>query len=357
MRSCLLILLVVYICNATQNSDFTETLHEEKPCGCSLGRTLSGATTPSSASAETTDARTAQTNAKALTLQVLIPGGTFRMGQEDPRLLIHQKRDGEGPKRTVTIRSFYLDEHTVTNAQFQEFVIETGYITDAEKYNWSFVFEGFAPKDPDLKVAAASPWWVAVPLTRWDRPFGPESNISNLSDHPVVHVSWFDAYEYCKWSGKRLPTEAEHERASKAGLKNKLYPWGNELHKTNEIDKHRCNIWQGKFPDFNTGEDGYVYTAPSKSFEPNGYGLYNMVGNVWEWVNDWWTVDHDKNPLVDPKGPKTGSQKVQRGGSYLCHDSYCWRYRTTARIGNEPDTSTGNIGFRCAKDVQINDEI
>jgi len=277
------------------------------------------------------------------------------MGQDDPapELEPHRILDGESPIRKVKVNSFYLDECMVTNAQFKEFIEDTNYLTDANKYNWSFVFQGFMDVG-DYKVVVQAPWWLAVPESAWNRPFGPGSSIERLEDHPVVHVSWNDANAYCAWAGKRLPTEAEHERAARGGLEQKLFPWGDEIYNTaakTEIEKHRCNIWQGNFPEENTREDGFFYTAPAISFEPNAYGLYNMVGNAWEWVSDWWSSTHSPKYQVNPQGPNTGVQKVQRGGSYLCHKSYCYRYRVSARIGNEPDTSTGNLGFRCAKNA------
>jgi formylglycine-generating enzyme required for sulfatase activity len=168
-------------------------------------------------------------------------------------------------------------------------------------------------------------------------------------DHPVVHVSWKDAVAYCRWTGKRLLTEAEWEYAARGGLVQKTYPWGNSLRPDGE---HRCNIWQGRFPYSNTGEDGYMSTAPVDAYQPNGYGLYNMVGNTWEWCADWFSPSfHVHATRTNPKGPPMGGAKVMRGGSYLCHASYCNRYRVAARSSNTPDSSSGNIGFRCAADV------
>lgn len=163
-------------------------------------------------------------------------------------------------------------------------------------------------------------------------------------DHPALHVSWNDAVAFCHWAGKRLPTEAEWEYACRAGLENRLFPWGNKLTPNGE---HRANIWQGEFPKKDTAEDGYSGTAPVNSYAANKFGLKNMVGNAWEWTSDWWTVQHSDAPSTDPVGPETGKDKVKKGGSYMCHQSYCYRYRCAARSQNTPDTSAGNVGFRC----------
>ena len=171
-------------------------------------------------------------------------------------------------------------------------------------------------------------------------------------DHPVVHVSWNAAMEYCDWSGKRLPTEAEWEYAARGGLEQNIYPWGDSLIKD---EQHMCNIWQGEFPYRNSLEDGYLGTSPVNSFQPNGFGLYNVAGNVWEWTSDWFSSTyHIEGPRVNPKGPNKGHSKVTRGGSYLCHKSYCNRYRVAARTSNTPDSSTGNTGFRCVGDLKRN---
>jgi formylglycine-generating enzyme required for sulfatase activity len=195
-------------------------------------------------------------------------------------------------------------------------------------------------------VVQQTPWWFVVNGAYWQKPEGPDSSIENRLDHPVVHVSWNDAMAYCQWAGARLPTEAEWEYAALGGLVKKTYPWGNELKKKGE---YQCNIWQGKFPEMNTAEDGYISTAPVNAFEPNQFGLYNVIGNVWEWCADWFTVNHDLKAVKNPVGPLTGEAKVMKGGSYLCHESYCNRYRVAARTSNTPDSSSGNIGFRCVR--------
>lgn len=259
--------------------------------------------------------------------------------------------DGEGPVREVHIAPFYIRTTAVTNAEFRTFVRETGYETDAEKYGWSFVFQNFLPDRLSKRArrSKSAPWWCARSDARWKWPFGRGSHVGERLDHPVVHVSWNDARAYCEWAGTRLPTEAEWEYAARGGLTQKRFPWGDELKPGGD---HRCNIWQGSFPEHNTGADGYCYTAPVEAFPPNGYGLYQMSGNVWEWCQDWFSAEyHVDGPRTNPTGPPEGDTKVMRGGSYLCHRSYCNRYRVAARTSNTPDSSTGNMGFRCVCDV------
>ncbi|MBO7746118.1 formylglycine-generating enzyme family protein [Paenibacillus sp. MWE-103] len=277
----------------------------------------------------------------------LLPGGEFLMGTNDAEGF---PRDGEGPVREASLSPFYMDACAVTNAAFAAFAAETGYVTEAERFGWSFVFHLFVPEAAKAaaRPAPGVPWWLAVDGACWHKPEGEGSGIEGREDHPVVHVSWHDAASYAQWAGKRLPTEAEWEYAARGGLIQKRYPWGDLLKPDGE---HRCNIWQGKFPDKNNASDGYAGTAPVRSFRPNGYGLYNMVGNVWEWCGDWFSVRHAKPGSRDPRGPASGTARVMRGGSYLCHQSYCNRYRVAARSSNTPDSSTGNIGFRCAADA------
>lgn len=283
---------------------------------------------------------------------VYIPGGVFLMGTNSKEGFL---TDGEGPVRKVKVNPFLIDSYAVTNAEFNEFINATGYITEAEQFGWSYVYYGFlSPKlARQVKPVANTPWWCAVKGAFWYQPEGPNSAIDQRMDHPVVHVTWNDALAYSKWAGKRLPTEAEWEIAARGGLEQKRYPWGDELTPNGE---HYCNIWQGKFPVENTKEDGYAGTAPAKSFHPNGYGLYNVSGNVWEWCSDWFSRSiHNRGGRTNPQGPSKGETKIMRGGSYMCHESYCNRYRVAARTSNTPDSSAGHLGFRCAADVS--DEI
>ncbi|MGW6057866.1 formylglycine-generating enzyme family protein [Streptomyces sp. NPDC055189] len=278
---------------------------------------------------------------------VALPGGTFRMGNEDGYA---NPGDGEGPVREVTVSAFRIDEHAVTNAQFAAFVKETGFVTAAERFGWSYVFAGFlAPEQVRATPApGGTPWWRGVQGATWRAPEGPGSGVGDRARHPVTHVSWDDASAYAAWAGKRLPTEAEWEFAARGGLDQARYPWGDEL---TPRGRWRCNIWQGRFPVVNTGEDGHTGTAPVDAYRPNAYGLFNVVGNVWEWVGDRFTAVHDAAGAVDPRGPGEGEGRVMRGGSYMCHDSYCNRYRVAARTSNTPDSSSGNCGFRCAADA------
>ena len=275
-----------------------------------------------------------------------LPGGTFRMGTADRWTY---SEDGEGPVHDVKLSPFTIDATAVTNERFAEFVDATGYRTDAERFEWAFVFGGLLPDDfEETRGVAAAPWWREVYGADWAHPEGPHSNVDDRDDHPVVQVSWRDASAYCAWAGKRLPTEAEWEYAARGGLDGAVFPWGDDLEPGGV---HRMNVWQGTFPTENTLADGFLGTAPVDAFAPNAFGLYNMTGNVWEWCADWYDPGfYARSPGENPTGPEQGTHRVMRGGSYLCHASYCRRYRVGARSGNGPDASVGNLGFRCVSD-------
>jgi sulfatase modifying factor 1 len=277
------------------------------------------------------------------TVLVDLPGGEFLMGYGDGPY----PADGEGPVRKVRLDSFRISPTAVSNAEFAAFVEATGHVTTAERFGCSFVFAGLLPRDhPPTRAVAEAPWWRQVHGATWHCPEGPGSDLADRPDHPVVHVSRDDALAYCRWAGVRLCTEAEWEYAARGGLEHQPYPWGSDL---TPGGQHRMNVWQGTFPERNSVEDGYYGTAPVDTFPPNEFGLYNMTGNVWEWCADWFSPSyHRDGPRENPTGPRNGQGAVIRGGSYLCHASYCLRYRTSARTVATPDSSAGNIGFRCA---------
>ncbi len=276
---------------------------------------------------------------------VALEGGTFVMGTDGG---YGYPADGEGPTHDVQLTPFAIARHAVTNAQFAAFVAATGHRTEAERYGWTFVFAGLLPDDfPPTRAVAGAEWWRQVHGAAWDHPEGPDSGLQGRDDHPVVHVSWNDAQAFCAWSGTRLPTEAEWEYAARGGLVHHRFPWGDELEPGGA---HRMNVFQGRFPERDTGADGFIGTAPVGAFEPNGHGLFQMTGNVWEWTADWFDPGYyARSPRADPRGPEDGEARVMRGGSYLCHTSYCNRYRVDARSSNTPDSSTGNLGFRVAR--------
>lgn len=283
--------------------------------------------------------------------RVLVPGGEVVMGHDGPE---GYPADGEGPAHRVRLRPFLLDRTTVTASRFAAFVDATGYRTAAEESGWSFVFAGLLPDDhPPTRGVVGAPWWRQVEGADWAHPEGPASGIEDRGDHPVVHVAWHDAAAYARWVGARLPTEAEWEHAARGGLTGAHYPWGTEREPGGE---HRMNVWQGEFPGRNTAADGYRGTAPADAYPPNGFGLLTMTGNVWEWCADWFSPrtyaqDAAAGVVTDPRGPALGVQRVLRGGSYLCHASYCFRYRVDARSASTPDSPAGNVGFRCAADA------
>eukprot|EP00928_Gymnodinium_smaydae_P028966 TRINITY_DN21951_c0_g1_i2.p1 TRINITY_DN21951_c0_g1~~TRINITY_DN21951_c0_g1_i2.p1 ORF type:complete len:428 (-),score=56.74 TRINITY_DN21951_c0_g1_i2:229-1512(-) len=309
---------------------------------------------------------------------VEIPPGLLYMGELKDK--VYFKGDGEGPVRRVRLSGFRLDKYEVSNAKFLDFVEETGHVTDAERFGDSFVNDLFLSQSVlstiDKQVAAV-PWWLPVKNASWRKPEGVDSALSGSASrfgdrwqHPVIHMSWNDAFAYCRWRNASLPTEAQWEYAARGDEYLKLYPWGDDMYGVPK--KHRMNIWQGKFPRNNTAKDGFVKTAPVDAFgAQNKFGVYNMVGNAWEYVQDWWTPLHflteetQKTGLIDPQGPtvdeldyiseqgylkKEGGsyEKVKKGGSFMCHKSYCWRYRICARSKLTPDSSAHHTGFRCA---------
>jgi sulfatase modifying factor 1 len=276
---------------------------------------------------------------------ITLESARFHMGAEDPDSVVV---DGEGPVRIVTLDKFHLDRYPVTNLRFQEFIEATGYKTEAERFGWSFVFKGHLPPELQTDSVPGLHWWRRVDSASWQHPEGPDSTIASRGDYPVIHVSWNDAAAYAKWAGKRLPTEAEWEFAARGGLDQKRFPWGDEL---TPGGKHLCNIWQGEFPDIDLAEDGYAGPAPVNAFPANGFDLQTITGNVWEWCADWFSPNHHLYATrANPVGPAQGTTRAMRGGSYLCHASYCNRYRVAARTSNTPDSSATNIGFRCARD-------
>lgn len=305
---------------------------------------------------------------------VWVPGGEFTMGTDSDL-----GQPDEKPAHRVRVDGFWMDETEVTNAQFRAFVEATGYVTTAEKpVDVDAIMKQMPPGTPTppkerlvpgslvftptsgpVALNDVSQWWKWTPGADWRHPEGPESNIDGKDAHPVVQVSWDDAVAYAAWAGKRLPTEAEWEFAARGGLDGKPYAWGDEPF---SVKKPQANIWQGRFPYKNTAIDGYERTAPVKSYAPNGYGLYDMAGNVWEWCGDWYQIDlyrtrAGKGVSVNPTGPEKSSDprqpysplRVQKGGSFLCSDSYCSRYRPSARHGCTPDTGMSHIGFRAVR--------
>ncbi|WP_394437030.1 formylglycine-generating enzyme family protein [Sphingobium naphthae] len=273
---------------------------------------------------------------------ISVPAGTYRLGGEDDDA---NPQDGEGPVRNVLLSDFAIAATTVTNGQFEAFVKATGYRTEAESIGWSFVFHDLVSPTARKrgKRVDGLNWWIAVDAACWRWPGGRGSHIADRRDHPVVHISWNDAVAYCMWSGTRLPTEAQWEAAARGGLVGAKFPWGDEL---SPEGRHMCNVWQGRFPVEDSAQDGFHGTSPVRSFPPNGYGLYDMAGNVWEWCADWFGTNPATRAGLDPVGPATGTARVMRGGSFLCHESYCNRYRVAARTSNEPDSASSNIGFR-----------
>lgn len=277
---------------------------------------------------------------------ISLPAGRGLVGTNNPLLTM----DGESPLREVAIQGFEIDPYAVTNNWFAQFVSATGYKTDAEQYGWSVVFHQHVETPDELPRVTNAPWWVRVDGACWNRPTGETSTIDGLENHPVTHISWNDANAFAKWVGGRLPREAEWEYAARAGQGDVRYPWGDE-EPTDEQETHRCNIWQGDFPNTNTQADGYAATAPVDTYAPNPWGLYNMVGNVWEWCSDAFKVNSLKrNAKLRNKQAVQEAEKLLKGGSFLCHRSYCTRYRTAARSGVRADSSAAHTGMRIVFD-------
>lgn len=277
---------------------------------------------------------------------VRIAEGRSLVGTSAPQI----PDDGEGPLRTVRHKAFHIGIGAVSNAEFAAFVVDTGYVTEAERFGWSFVFWSDVPagSGPTAGYPGAD-WWRRVDGANWRDINGPGTQAAQWhEDHPVVQVSWQDACAYARWAGGRLPTEVEWEAAARGGLGDVRFPWGD----AEPDDQHYtpCNIWQGDFPRVNTGQDGYLSTAPVQSFAPNAVGLYHMVGNVWEWTADMYRIKsmkrHVQQRLLGMKG-----YRLSKGGSYLCHKSYCYRYRIAARSGSSPDSATPHHGFRVVWDA------
>jgi len=322
-------------------SDLNPPTNKEPSC-CSPQAQRSGAHHPG--------AFTASQQGEGSRPTIDLPGGIFLMGTDYRDAF---SADGEGPVRPVSLSPFSIDQYPVTNRDFAAFVSATNYRTESEIYEWSFVFWAQLPPDrlDELveDTVAAAPWWCKVPGASWQHPEGPGSHIYDRLNHPVVHVSWNDAAAYAAWAGKSLPTEAQWEYAARGGLEQRLYPWGDELTPNGQ---HLCNIWQGEFPRINTAEDGFSAICPVDAFPPNALGLYSITGNVWEWCSDWFHTAFTATPTHhDPVGPPNGGTKVVKGGSFLCHASYCNRYRVAARTSNTPDSAASNIGFRCVSAV------
>lgn len=296
-----------------------------------------------------------------------IPGGTFRMGSD-------KHYPEEAPVHRVTVDTFWIDRTPITNRQFRKFVNETGYTTFAETAPDPKDYPGalpemlkaaslvFTPPDHPVDLRNWSQWWNFKPGANWKRPYGPRSSISGMDDHPVVHIAYQDAEAYAKWAGKELPTEAEWEFAARGGLDGAEFAWGDEF---TPNSKHNANTWQGSFPFENLEADGYARTSPVTAFLPNGYGVYDMIGNTWEWTSDWYTPKHTEDARKScciPENPRGGREqdsydacqpeikiprKVLKGGSHLCAPNYCRRYRPAARHAQPVDTSTSHVGFRC----------
>ena len=310
---------------------------------------------------------------------VWIPGGIYDMGASDSdrMALPHEK-----PKHTVKVDGFYMDETEVTNAQFSKFIEATNYITTAERpVDWDLIKQQLPPGTPKPHDSLLLPgsllfkktkesvpnlydfsqWWRWTTGANWKQPEGKGSSINEKDNHPVVHLSFEDAMAYCNWAGRRLPTEAEWEFAARGGKRDKIYFWGDLTDKLSSY----VNSWEGEFPVDNTQADGFEKSAPVKTYPPNGYGLYEISGNVWEWTSDWYSSQYyqycKENSITNnPKGPKEAfnpsnpyvDERVIRGGSFLCNASYCASYRVSSRMATDPNTSLEHLGFRTVIDLK-----
>lgn len=364
----LLIALLLFSCKDQNKMSTTLQTKNDSAASCMMVPARFSA-----ASSDTSLKFNGDTSVKGM---VFIKGGAFMMGGDNS-----QASADEYPKHKVQVSSFWMDATEVTNAQFAKFVEATNYITTAErKPDWEEMKKTLppgTPKPPDSMLVAASlvfhptsgpvdlhdysQWWSWVKGADWNHPEGPNSNIKGKENDPVVQVSWYDAMAYCKWAGKRLPTEAEWEFAARGGLQNEIYPWGNEPINSG---KAKANSWEGNFPYYNNKNDGFIGLAPVRSFSPNGYGLYDMAGNVWEWCSDWYDISYYKSfgntIAINPKGPEKSfdpdepytPKRSLRGGSFLCNDSYCSGYRVARRMKSSPDTGLEHTGFRCVRDAK-----
>lgn len=317
---------------------------------------------------QTTARRKYATSHERLSAMVRLDGGTFAMGSE-------KFYPEEAPIRRVTVDPFWMDRTPVTNAAFAEFVAATGYVSLAETVPDPKLYPGMMPgmaepgstlfqrPGPVVDLARPESWWIYTPGACWSRPYGPGSTIEGIEEHPVVHIAYGDAAAYARWAGKSLPTEAEFEFAARGGLNDADYAWGDELTPAGRI---MANYWQGRFPSENFCADGWERTSPVGAFPANPYGIYDLIGNVWEWTQDWWSVLREaappSSPCCSPRNPRGGTlresldplfpdirigRKVLKGGSHLCAENYCQRYRPAARHPEMIDTSTSHIGFRC----------
>ena len=378
----LIILSVVISCKKESSSKVETTTKVESQINCEQAGSRAGMLMKSTKSSQAiSDTKAVNVVAEATTLSeemVLIPSGTFMMGASDNQWALPR----ESPQHKVKVDAFYMDVHEVTNAQFSKFVDETGYLTIAEQpIDWEEMKKQLPPGTPKpadevlqpgsmvfvapeqvVNLDDFSQWWQWVHGANWRHPLGPDSNLDGKENHPVVHIAYFHALAYAKWAGKRLPTEAEWEWAARGGLNDNLYTWGTEYVETGTP---KCNYWTGTFPTENTEVDGYYYTAPVKSYVPNGYNLYDMAGNVWEicadWFDEYYYDSFEINtPATNPAGPSQSNyarepfdpKRVVRGGSFLCNDSYCSSYRVSARMPNSQDTGMNHTGFRLVRDVK-----